>query len=318
MTAGAAALQETAWAAAPAVSLSIPVIDTHIHLFDPLRPGGVPWPPKDDAIYEPALPPRYAKVSAPEGVVGAIAVECSPLGSDNQWVLNVVAAHPVMVGMVGDLVPGSAHYERDLERLHADPHFLGIRYGNLWERNGAQDDLAADLGKPGFVDGLKALAAAGLVLDSANPDPRLMEALLRVSQAAPELRMVIDHLPHCTAPTEAAARAQYWSTLRELAQNPHVFVKLSEIPVRQKGRLETDPRFYAASLDALWDVFGEDHVLFGSDWPNSDHVASYAQTFGIVRGYVSRKSAEAQQKFFWKNSIAAYRWQPRRADQPRL
>ena len=316
LSAGAAALDGAAAALPSAASTSIPVIDTHIHLFDTLRPGGVPWPLKTDtALYKPALPPRYAKLSAPEGVVGAIAIECSPLPSDNQWLLNVVAAHPVMVGMVGDLVPGSPTYEKDLERLHADPHFLGIRYGNLWQRNGATDDLAADIDKPGFLDGLKSLAAAGLVLDSANPDPRLIGGLLRVSQQVPDLRIVIDHLPNCTVPTEPAARAQYQANLRALAQNPNVFIKLSEIPVVQNGRLETNPRFYEPKLDAIWDVFGEDHILFGSDWPNSDHVAPYAQTFAIVRAYIGRKSAEAQQKFFWKNSTAAYRWQPRRPDQ---
>jgi L-fuconolactonase len=36
---------------------SIPIIDTHIHLFDPRRPQGVPWPEKNDAVlYKPALP----------------------------------------------------------------------------------------------------------------------------------------------------------------------------------------------------------------------------------------------------------------------
>jgi len=42
------------------------------------------------------------------------------------------------------------------------------------------------------------------------------------------------------------------------------------------------------------------------------------QTFAIVRGYLARKSAGAREKFFWKNSIAAYKWQRRKSDQPRL
>ena len=29
---------------------SIPVIDTHIHLYDPSRPQGVPWPNKENQI----------------------------------------------------------------------------------------------------------------------------------------------------------------------------------------------------------------------------------------------------------------------------
>ncbi|MFP5208085.1 MAG: amidohydrolase family protein [Acidobacteriota bacterium] len=309
MSAGAPAFRQLAGAQ----TRSMPVIDTHIHLFDPTRPGGVPWPEKGDVIYKPSLPPRYAALSAPLGIVGAIAIECSSLASDNDWLLNVVGRNPIMVGMVGDLIPGSPSYRKDLDRLHANPLFLGIRYGNLWNR-----DLYVDIDKPGFVDGLKALAEAGLVMDSANPDPRLIAAILRVTERVPDLRIVVDHLPNATLPAEKSKQREYWANLHRLAQSPRVYVKLSEIPVRTNGKLITDPAYYRAKLDAIWDVFGEDHVLFGSDWPNSDHVATYAQTFAIVRAYIAGKSDGAREKYFWKNSIAAYRWKPRRADQRAL
>ncbi len=133
-----------------------PIIDTHIHLFDPTRPGGVPWPtPDDTALYKPALPGRYQTMSAKYGVVGAIAIEASSLNSDNDWLLKIVGDHPIMVGMVGDLIPGSASYMADLERLHRNPLFLGIRYGNLWDR-----DLYADLDKPGFCRGTESPPAS--------------------------------------------------------------------------------------------------------------------------------------------------------------
>lgn len=290
-----------------------PVIDCHIHLFDPLRPGGVPWPDKTDPICKPSLPERYMAMAARFGVVGAIAIECSPLKSDNQWLLNVAVAHPAIVGIVGDLVPDADDFGDDLDRLRRDPLFLGIRYGNIWNR-----DLAADMDKPGFMDGLKALADAGLVLDSANPDPRLIAAIRRVSDQVPDLRIVVDHLPSAPVPAQPAARDAYWADLRALAQNPHVYIKLSEIPVKVNGKLETNPHFYQAPLDAIWEVFGEDHILFGSDWPNSDHVTGFAQTFSIVRGYMARKSPAAREKYFWKNSVAAYKWKPRQAGQPSL
>jgi predicted TIM-barrel fold metal-dependent hydrolase len=300
----------------PSIALPVrhPIIDAHIHLFDPTRPGGVPWPTKDDAaLYRPALPARYAALASPFGVTGAIAIEASPLASDNQWLLDVAAKHPIIVGIIGDLIPGSPSYLADLDRLHRNQLFLGIRYGNLWDR-----DLAIDLKKPRFVDGLKALAQAGMVLDSANPDPSLIHAILDVAEQVPGLRIVIDHLPHSPVPTEPIAHDRYWSDLRTLAQHPGVFVKLSEIPVLANGKLIKDPHFYQPSLDAIWDLFGEDRILFGSDWPNSDHVAPFADTLAIVRGYIAQKRPEAQEKYFWKNSIAAYKWHRRRPDQPAL
>jgi L-fuconolactonase len=292
----------------------VPIIDAHIHLFDTSRPGGVPWPPTDDTVlYRPALPERYVSLTAPLGVVGAIAIEASPLASDNQWLLKVAADHPVIVGVIGDLVPGTESYLRDLERLRANPLFLGFRYGNLWNR-----DLSVDLQKPGFVDGLKALAQAGLVFESANPDPNLIRAILNAAERVPDLRIVIDHLPHAEVPKQETAGKEYWSNLRQLAKSPHVFVKLSEIPVLVNGSLVTDVGFYRGALDAIWEVFGEDRIFFGSDWPNSDHVASYQQTLSLVRTYIGQKSPAVSEKFYWRNSIAAYRWHRRRSDQPAL
>jgi len=290
---------------------SNPILDCHIHLFDPTRAGGVPWPLPDDAVlFKPALPARYEQVVQGLGVVGAIAIEASPLESDNDWVLKQVAANPIMVGMVGNLAPGTPSFAASLDRLRANPFFLGIRYGNLWDR-----DLLADRSKPGFVADLRRLAEAGLSLDSANPDGRLIEALVGISQQVPDLRIVIDHLPNAKIPVEADQRAAYWSNLRALGQNPRVFMKLSEVPIRDHGTLHADVAFYRAKLGQLWEIFGENRILFGSDWPNSDHVASYTETLGIVRSYVAEKGAKALEKYFWRNSIAAYRWKSRRPDQ---
>jgi L-fuconolactonase len=292
---------------------AIPVIDTHIHLFDPGRPGGVPWPEKaDTAIYKAALPERYAALARPLGVVGAIVLEASPLLSDNDWVLSQAANHPMIVGMVGDLIPGTPTYEKELDRLHQNPLFLGIRYGNLWDR-----DLAVDMQKPEFLPGLKMLAERGLVMDSANPNLNLIRAIAGVADHLPELRIVVDHLPSAPVPSVPAARNEYWSLLRHLAQDKNVFVKLSEVAA---ARIEQSggPGFNNETLGALWDIFGEDHVLYASDWPNSDHHATYLETITIVRDFVAAKSHAAQEKFFWKNSVAAYRWRRREADQPEL
>lgn len=88
---------------------TIPVIDTHIHLFDPFRPGGVTYPSKNNpahaVMYKTSLPDRYRPIVEPLGIVGAIEIECSGLLEDNQWVLDVAAKDEVMVGTIGHLTP---------------------------------------------------------------------------------------------------------------------------------------------------------------------------------------------------------------------
>lgn len=290
----------------------IPIIDTHIHLFDTSRPGGVPWPDKNNAVlYQPALPPRYRKIAVPLGVKGAIEVEASPLLEDNQWVLDVAAKDTIIVGTVGDLEPGKPEFAKQLERFHRNPLFRGIRYGNLWGRN-----LADEVSKPEFLAGLRLLAEAGLVLDTANPNPALIDAIVRVTDKVGNLRVVIDHLPSLNPPAETAAREAYQRNLREFAKRPQVYVKISEVLRRVDGRISEDVEFYRARLDELYEVFGEDRVLYGSDWPNSDRMAPYEKELAVVREYFDRKGRAAAEKYFWRNSVAAYRWVHRDPSQP--
>lgn len=282
---------------AAAAPPAIPILDTHIHLFDPTRPQGVPWPPKDNAVlYRPALPERYRRIAGPLGIRGAIEIECSPWLEDNQWVLDVAARNSLIIGTVGDLEPGKPEFGRQLERFRRNPLFLGIRYGNLWGR-----DLGAEMNKAEFVAGLKLLADAGLVLDTANPDPALVDAALRVTDRVPNLRVVMDHLPQMTQTSNVA----------ELAQRPQVYVKVSQVLRRVDGRVPEDLAFYRAHLDGIFALFGEDRLLYGSDWPNSDQWAPYPVVLRLVREYFSAKGAVVAEKYFWRNSRAAYRWVPR-------
>ncbi|MGA2074483.1 MAG: amidohydrolase family protein [Terriglobia bacterium] len=297
---------------APPEATPIPIIDTHIHLFDPTRPQGVPWPEKTDPVlYKPALPGRYRQVTKGLGIVGAIEVEASPWLEDNQWVLDVAAKDRIIVGTVGDLEPGKPDFRKNLDRFHRNPLFRGIRYGNLWNRN-----LGEQLSRPEFTSDLKSLADANLALDSANPDPALIEALVRLTDRVPSLRVVVDHLPQLDPPAEKRARDVYESNLAELGRRPQVYVKVSEVLRRVDSRVPTNLDFYKPRLDEIWEIFGEDRLLYGSDWPNSDKWGTYPQVLSSVRDYFNNKGRAAAEKFFWKNSVKAYRWVRRDSTQP--
>ena len=299
---------------AEAAPASIPIIDCHIHLFDTLRPQGVPWPEKTDTVlYKPASMDRYRKLIAGLGIVGAIEVEASPWFDDNQWVLDIAAKDKMIVGHIGDLEPDKPAFREQLDHFHKNPLFRGIRYGNIWDR-----DLSTAIEKPEFIAGLKALAQADLVMDSANPDPKLIAALLRLSDKVPSLRIVLDHLPRLVKPADPAALKTYESNLHELGRRKQVFAKVSGVAKRVNGKVPEDVAPYKETIDEMWDVFGEDRLLYGSDWPNSDQWAEYPVELKIVRAYFAAKGQAASEKYFWKNSLAAYKWVHREAAQPKL
>jgi predicted TIM-barrel fold metal-dependent hydrolase len=290
----------------------LPIIDTHIHLFDPRRPQGVPWPDKNNAtLYRPALPDRYRSVTKGLGVVGAIEVECSPWLEDNQWVLDIAAKDTIILGTVGDLEAGTPDFRKHLERFHRSPLFLGIRCGNLWGRN-----LADQVSSPQFQFDLKALADAGLAMDMANPNLSLLSALVRLTDKVPNLRVVVDHLPQMEKPKASSDRTAVQAALRELGKRPQIYAKVSEVLRRVDGRVPEDLNFYRATLDELWEIFGPDRLMYGSDWPNSDLWGAYPKALTVVREYFTGKGVTVSEKVFWKNSLAAYRWKKRHESQP--
>jgi predicted TIM-barrel fold metal-dependent hydrolase len=295
---------------AEAQTAPVPIVDCHIHLFDQTRPQGAPYS-GGRGNTEPALPARYRKLASPLGIVGAIEIEASPWIEDNLWVLEVEEKDPMMVGTIGNLQPDKPEFKEYLDRYRKNKLFLGIRYGNLWGYN-----LVSQAGNPSFIDGLKLMQQAGLTLDTANPRPDLIEAVIRVNDAAPGLRIVVDHLPSMLGRLDANAMRAVEGNLRELAKRPTVYIKVSEVMRMVDGKPSTDPALYKPLLDRLFDTFGEDKLVFGSDWPNGPAVDNLPSIVQIVRDYFSAKGRAAAEKYFWKNSLAAYQWKAREPSQP--
>jgi predicted TIM-barrel fold metal-dependent hydrolase len=294
----------------------IPIIDCHIHLFDGSRPQGAPYKGGRAFPGGVALPAMYAKLARPLGIVGALEVDASPWVEDNLWVLETIQPESIMVGTVGNLQPEKPEFGEYLDRYARNPLYRGIRYGNVWKYN-----LPEQVGNPQFIEGLKQLADHDLVLETANQNIALLEAAVRVNDAVPNLRIVLDHLPALDPTPET--QSQYEAVLKEIAQRKNIWTKLSEIvhPVRQPGAAPVIVPGLAAHrerLDLLMGYFGEDRVVFGSDWPNAVGVSEVPDTVALVRAYFAGKSREAAEKYFWKNSVAAYKWVRRAPNQPKL
>jgi len=226
-----------------------------------------------------------------------------------------------VVGTIGSLHPGEPDFREHLGRLYKNPLFRGIRFGYLWGRN-----VADSIKDPECIADLKELAAAGLSMDSVG-QAQLLTDLVQISDRVPELRIIIDHLPNTQPPEAGEARDRYNQAFRELGKRPQVYVKVSEIfhrvdesgkRVGTGGRIPHDLGFYRTTLERIWDVFGADRLLFASDWTTSEPMGTFAETIGIVREFFTAKGSDAAEKFFWKNSVKAYRWVNRRPDQPHL
>jgi hypothetical protein len=64
--------------------------------------------------------------------------------------------------------------------------------------------------------------------------------------------------------------------------------------------------FGSVMLDRLRNEFGEDRLIYGSNWPVSDRGAPYEVVFPLVREYFAGKGEVAMEKYFWRNALVAY------------
>ncbi len=297
-TATAAAGVSLIPAQSPSAS-DIPIIDTHFHLYDQTRPQGAPYPFTPNQ--KPFLPRDFVESATPLGIVGGIKVEASPWVEDNLWVLMMIESEPMIVGMVGNLDPVKQDFREFLERYHRNKLFLGIRYGNVWPGQ----DLVAAIQKPEVIENMKVFAQTGLVLEVANPRFDLMEATLTLMDKVPDLRVVVGHLQALPLPTEKPALKKYADNLRELRKR-NAIAKVSGLP-KADPQAALDPAVYRPMLDFIWEIFGEDHIVYaGRSKANLD----------IFKAYTGAMGRPAAEKFFWRNSVRAFRWVKRDARQP--
>jgi len=58
----------------------------------------------------------------------------------------------------------------------------------------------------------------------------------------------------------------------------------------------------------VWNAFGSDRVIFGSNWPVCELAADYASVLRIATDYARSKGRDAVDKLLARNGAAAYKW----------
>jgi L-fuconolactonase len=281
------------------------VIDTHTHFYDPERPQGVPWPPRGDKLlYRRVLPRDYRALPVPRPVTGTVVVEASPWVEDNQWVLDLAAREPFIVGLVGNLPVGTKEFAGHLKRFAAHKLFRGIRLRDRKLEGTLEDQL--------FLGDLKLLADYNLSLDLVG-GMEILGFATRLKVQVPDLRIVIDHLAGVVVDGKPPP-AEWVQQMRALSAKPKVYCKLSglvEGTGRSDGTAPRDVEFYRPVLDAMRAVFGSQRLMYASNWPVSERFAPLATVQGIIADYFRNQGRQAEEAVFAKTAKAAYRWEPR-------
>ncbi len=277
------------------------LIDTHIHLYDTTREGGVPWPPPSDKVlYKPHLPAEFHQVSKSAGVTGVVIVEASDRLVDNSWVLNLVSDDDYFVALVGNIDPYREDFTQQLSKLAEDKRFVGVR---------ARNAKPIDYADAKVLENFRALAAHNKSLDFLCNGQGIkgVQDVDALARAVPELTIVVDHVLGYDVDGKLPGK-EWLAAVHRLAENKNVYCKVSGL--YQRCTIQPAPQeisHYKTLLDVLWKEFGSERLIYGSNWPCTKKSGDYASFVRLVNSYFQSKGQAAVDGYFWKNAAKAYR-----------
>jgi L-fuconolactonase len=268
-------------------------VDAHQHFWDPGR-HHYPWLTDERAaIRRPFGPEHLRPLLARHGIGRTVVVEARSTLEETRELLQLAAATEFVAGVVGWVDLREPDLEGVLAGLRAargGERLVGIRHPIREEPDRAW------ISRPETVRGLRVLAEHQLVFDLLVA-PAHLEATLAAVRAVPQLTFVVEHMggPGPRGPEPA------WEVgMAALAGCPNVVCKLSGLAIASCEGLQP-------LADRLLDWFGEDRLLFGSDWPVCLLSTTYDQVLERLDCLLRDLPAAARDRVRGGNAARVYR-----------
>ena len=242
-------------------------IDGHAHVFsrDLELTSGRRYTPQYDATLE-----AYLEQLREHGLSHGVLVQPSFLGTDNRYMLDALKRAPSQLR--GVAVVDVAISRAELQRM-AEQGIVGIRL-NLMGKP------LPDFSEPAWQRLLDDVATLGWHVElhrGVDDIPGLISSLLPFG-----CKIVVDHFGRPDARLGVDHPA--FQALLECGASGRVWVKVSGI-YRLGGSTEQNAAFACAALPLLIKGFGLDRLVWGSDWPHTQHESEigYGDVVGQLR-----------------------------------
>ena len=281
-------------------SAAIPIVDCHVHLWDLKRPEGVSWIKQDNKVlYRNFLPKDHEPIAAANNVKGVVVVQAGHSLPDNQWNLDITAHNKSLYrGVVGNLskIIGTSEFKPAFEKLCEDKRYVGYRL------SGRSQKKLTDA----FYRDLQITADKGKTVDFLVGEYRLDE-IADIAKRIPNLKIILDHFGGVTL-DGSPLDTEWVKSFRTVALQKNIYCKVSALFGRVKEQpAPRDIRFYTPVIDLAFECFGEDRLIYGSDWPVSETTGDYASVIKLTKAYFDGKGRGVSEKLFHKNAVSFYR-----------
>jgi predicted TIM-barrel fold metal-dependent hydrolase len=287
---------------------SLPIVDTHQHLWD-LKQFRLPWlDHAGDVLNRTYTAEDYLRAAAGLNVVKAVYmevdVEQKQRAEEADYVVGLCRqkSGPTVAAVIGGAAD-SDEFAKWVGRFKDSPYVKGVR-------SSFNAGLAAE---PAFVKNLRMLGGLGLCFDI-NTGPSELRRAAAVAAQCPETRFVVDHCGNIDAavyrrrgaPADAAqTRTQWEKGIAALAERQNVVCKISGVmEAAQSGNAGDEE--YAAAINHCIACFGRDRVMFASNWPVLNRAATFSKWVQLLRSVTSRLPDHDVRKLFGDNAIAFY------------
>jgi L-fuconolactonase len=242
------------------------------------------------------LPEDLLPELAANGMDASIAVQADQSERETEFLLDCAGRHPEIVGVVGWFDLRAANVEERLACFSQYRKLRGVRHIVQSE----PDDRF--LLREDFRRGIRCLRQFGFTYDILIYPKHLAAACEFVAEF-PEQRFVVDHL---AKPNLRTKDLTAWSNqMCAMASHPNVFCKLSGLIT------EADWRRWSADdckpcLDVVFEAFGADRLMFGSDWPVCLVAGSYGQVKELIVNYMRQFDRRDRENIFGLNAARFY------------
>jgi L-fucono-1,5-lactonase len=305
------------------------IVDSHVHFwklprnappmndFATYPAGSVPWLAVDRLVPDYNARAGANKVDKLVLIESSVGVPPDKIIRSNLWMLQTAAAESKILSVVGnlDVRQPPASFERQVARLSANNQWVGIRIGAGIFQPGLPCSFSTIA--PNVLTNLMLLSKRRLQIDTLGIPGAVLS---QIGAAVPGLTMVMDHFAGkpTTFDIEDAWKADMLAAANYAGLNVKVsdVHKLSSQAVTGKAADLTqfqpvaDPTRYAPPLEFLWRTFGEDRLIFGTNWPVSDagglSVDSIALQIGILESFLTGQFSGGRDKVMYRNALRVY------------
>jgi len=271
-------------------------IDSHQHFwkYDAARDTWITEPMH--AIRRDFLPDDLAPELTANGIDACVAVQADSSENDTRFLLDLAERDSRIAGVVGWVDLQSPQIEDRLKFFSKFPKLRGFRHVAQAEPDNRF------LVRPDFTRGVSRLRDYGFTYDILVL-PRQLSAAIELVAMFPEQPFVIDHLGKPDVRTRTSTR---WpANIKKLASYPNVYCKLTGL-VTEADWYRWKGADFAPYLDAVFEAFGADRLLFGSDWPVCLVAATYGQVRQSIAEYVEKNAPGEKAKIFGGNAERFY------------